>query len=43
MEVVLESNIASDRIRAFFNGSLWHEHIKDPQLKQINMQTSSNI
>ena len=42
MEVVLEPNIVSDRIKAFLD-SQWPEHIKDPSLKEINIQTSSNI
>ena len=43
MEVVLEPNIVSDRIKAFLDDSQWPEHIKDPSLKEINIQTSSNI
>ena len=43
MEIVLEPNIMSDRIKAFLNDPQWPEHIKDPQLKQIKRQASSNI
>ena len=35
MEVVLEPNIVSDRIKAFLDDPRWPEHIKDPQLEQI--------
>ena len=31
MEVVSESNIVSDRIKAFLDDPQWPEHIKDPQ------------
>jgi hypothetical protein len=42
MEVVPELNTMSDCIKAFLNDPQWPEHIKDPQLKQIKRQTSSN-
>ena len=43
MEVVLELNTLSDRLKVFLDEPQWPEHIKDPQLKQIKRQTSSNI
>jgi hypothetical protein len=35
MEVVLEPNIVSDRIKTFLDDLQWPKHIEDPQLKQI--------
>ena len=43
MEVVLEPNIVSDRIKTFIDDPQWPKHIKDPQLKQIKRRTSSNM
>ena len=43
MEVVLEPNIVSDCIKAFFGDLQWLEHIQNPQLKQIKRRTSSNV
>ena len=43
MEIVLEPNIVSDRIKTFLDDPQWPEHIKDPQLKQIKRRTSLNI
>ena len=43
MEVVLEPTTVSDRIKAFLDDPQWHEHVEDPQPKQIKRQTSSNI
>ena len=43
MEVVPELNTLSDRLKVFLDEPQWPEHIKDPQLKQIKRQTSSNI
>ena len=43
MEVVLEPDTLSDRIKAFLNDPQWPKHIKDAQPKQIKRQTSSNI
>ena len=43
MEVVLEPNTMSDRIKAFLDDPQWPEHIKDPQPNQIKRQNSSNI
>ena len=43
MEVVPEPNIVSDCMKVFLDNPQWLEHIKDPQVKQIQGQTSSNI
>ena len=43
MEVVMEPNTMSDRIKVFLDDPQWPKHIKDPSLKQIKRQTSSNI
>jgi hypothetical protein len=43
MEVVPEPNTLSDRLKAFLDEPQWPKHIKDPQLKQMKIQTSSNI
>ena len=40
MEVNLEPNIVSECIKMFLDDLQQSEHIKDPQLKQIKMQTS---
>ena len=40
MEVVPEPNIGSDHIKAFLDNPQWPKHIKDPQLRQIQMCTS---
>ena len=42
MDVVPEPNIVSDLIKALLDDPRWPKHIKDPQLEQINKQTSSN-
>ena len=39
MKVVSESNIVSDRIKAFLDDRQWPEDIKDSWWKQIKMQT----
>ena len=33
----------SDYIQVFFGDPQWHEHIEEPQLKQIKRRTSLNI
>ena len=43
MQVVPEPAHVSDHRKAFFDDPQWFEHIKDPQLKQIRRQASSNI
>ena len=43
MMVVMEPNIVSDCVQTFLDDPQWHEHIKDPPLKQIKRQTSLNI
>ena len=43
MEVVLEPNTVSDHIKVFRDDPQWPGHIKDPQLKQMKRQTSSNV
>ena len=43
MWVILEPNIVSDHIKAFLDDPQWPKHIKDPQLKQIEKQTSWNF
>ena len=43
VEGILEPNIVSDRIKVILDVPQWLEHNKDPQLKQIKRQTSSNI
>ena len=40
MEVVLEPNTVSDRIKVYLDDPQWPKHIKDPHLKQIKRQTS---
>ena len=43
MNVVMEPNTVSDRIKTFLDDPRWPEHIKDPRLKQIKSRTSLNI
>jgi hypothetical protein len=43
MEVIPEPTIVSDHIKAYLDDPQSPEHIKDPHLKQIKRQTSSNI
>ena len=43
MEVTPEPNIMSDRIKVYLDDPQSPEHIKDPNLKQIKRQTSSNL
>ena len=41
MEVVPKPYTVSDCMKAFLGDPQCHEHIKDPQLKQIKRRTSS--
>jgi hypothetical protein len=43
MEVILEPNTVSDRIKAFLDDPERAKHIKDSQLKQIKRRIFSNI
>ena len=43
MEVVMEPNIVSDRLKAFLDDHQWPKHIKNPQGKRIKRQTSLNL
>ena len=43
VEGIPEPNVVSDCIKVFLDDPQWLEHNKDPQLKQIKRQTSSNI
>ena len=43
MKVVPEPNIVSDHIKVFLDDPQWPKQIKDPQLKQMKRQTSSNL